>query len=125
MLAARWKSGDERDRHELLSALFEKLHVEHGQIIGCTPRCDRVNRVRMLLNTARNYLDPDAVEARDDAMWEARSRDRGCVALEVVGPATGSSGSASRRNFWAIRPVGLPGSPGDGPVWPPGEAEES
>jgi hypothetical protein len=56
-LAARWKAGDTLDRHELLSALFEKLHVKDGRIIGCTPRGDRVNRVRLLLGTAMDYLD--------------------------------------------------------------------
>ena len=33
-LAQRWRAGDDRDRHELLSTLFEKLHVHHGQIFG-------------------------------------------------------------------------------------------
>jgi hypothetical protein len=36
-LAARWRKGDEHDRHELLSALFEKIHVKDGRIMGCTP----------------------------------------------------------------------------------------
>jgi len=55
-LAARWRKGDEQDRHELLSALFEKLHVANGQIFGCTPRGDRVNRVRLLLGTTLDYV---------------------------------------------------------------------
>ena len=68
-MAARWRKGDEHDRHELLSALFEKIHVKDGQIIGCTPRGDRVGRVRMLLNTAQDYLLTDEeIEAREDAM---------------------------------------------------------
>ncbi len=55
-IAALWKSGDSRIRWELLSALFEKLHVTNRQIIGYTPRGDRVGRVALLLGTARDYL---------------------------------------------------------------------
>lgn len=42
---------------ELLNALFEKLHVKDRQIMGYTPRGDRVGRVAILLGTARDYLD--------------------------------------------------------------------
>jgi hypothetical protein len=68
-LAARWRKGDEHDRHELLSALFEKIHVKDGQIIGCTPRGDRVGRVRTLLSTAWDYLLTDQeIEVREEAI---------------------------------------------------------
>jgi hypothetical protein len=38
---AKWKSADPAMHHELLSALFEKLHVKNRRIIGYTPRADR------------------------------------------------------------------------------------
>jgi hypothetical protein len=60
------------DRHGLLSALFEKPHVHHGQIFGCTPRGDRVNRVRLLLGTALDYVDGPGAATRD---VERRGRD--------------------------------------------------
>ncbi len=41
------------------------------EIIGYTPRGDRANRVRLLLNTAWDYLsDPAEVEAREQAMGD-------------------------------------------------------
>jgi hypothetical protein len=71
-LAARWKSGDTRDRHELLSALFEKLHVKDCRIMGFTPRGDRVNRVRLLLGTALDYVEGPGASNGD--VWR-RGRD--------------------------------------------------
>ena len=44
-------------RHELLSALFEKLHVKDRQIVAYTPRADRGNRVALLIGTALDYLE--------------------------------------------------------------------
>ena len=71
-LAERWRAGDERERHELLSTLFEKLHVHHGRIFGCTPRADRVNRVHLLLGTALDYVDGPGAALRN---VERRGRD--------------------------------------------------
>jgi hypothetical protein len=73
--AAAWRAGDAGQRWQLLNALFEGLHVKDRRIIGYTPRSDRASRVRLLLNTAWDYLEPDGVEARDDAMWEANIGD--------------------------------------------------
>ncbi len=87
-LAARWRKGDGQDRHELLSALFEKLHIANGQIFGCTPRGDRVNRVRLLVGTAIDHVadsrgqlaDPEVVlYAEGDGPGAARNVERGMV----------------------------------------------
>ena len=72
-MAARWRSGDEADRYELLSALFEKLHVSNGQIFGCTPRGDLVNRLRLLLGQALGEGDDDGPGALPNV--ERRGRD--------------------------------------------------
>ncbi len=56
-LAAQWHKRDAGQRWELLNALFERLHVEGRYIIGYTRRGDRVSRVALLLNTARDYLE--------------------------------------------------------------------
>ena len=74
-LAARWRKGDEQDRHELLTALFEKLHVANGQIFGCTPRGDRVNRVQVLIGTAMGEGDDDGPGAATLRNVERRGRD--------------------------------------------------
>ena len=86
-LAQRWRavdkngSHDDHDRHDLLSALFEKLHVRAGMvdgkieagIYGCTPRADRVNRVRLLLGTALDYASDKGPGAARNV--ERRGRD--------------------------------------------------
>ena len=80
-IAALWKSGDARIRSELLTALFEKLHVTNREIIGYTPRSDRVGRVAMLLSTAMSHLDgarnplPATLYTDDDGPGAARVGD--------------------------------------------------
>ena len=56
-LAGKWGTGDPSQRWEVLSALFEKIHVRQDRKIeGYTPRVDRANRVRLLINTAFDYV---------------------------------------------------------------------
>jgi DNA invertase Pin-like site-specific DNA recombinase len=75
-VAAKWKSADPAMRHELLSALFEKLHVKNRRIIGYTPRADRGNRVALLIGTALDYRDegPGAASLTSGRV-ERRGRD--------------------------------------------------
>jgi hypothetical protein len=62
-------------RHELLSALFEKLHVKDRRIIGYTPRADRGNRVALLIGTALDYRDEGPGATRLNKRVERRGRD--------------------------------------------------
>jgi hypothetical protein len=44
-------------RWEVLNALFEQIHVRQDRKVeGYTPRADRDNRVRLLINTAFDYV---------------------------------------------------------------------
>jgi hypothetical protein len=74
-VAAKWKSADPAMRHELLGALFEKLHVKNRRIIGYTPRADRGNRVALLIGTALDYRDDGPGSARLNKRVERRGRD--------------------------------------------------
>jgi hypothetical protein len=56
-LAGKWPTGDAAQRWEVLNALFERIHVRQDRKVeGYTPRMDRANRVRLLINTAFDYV---------------------------------------------------------------------
>ncbi len=52
-LTTAWRTGDAAQRWEVLNALFERIHVRQDRKVeGYTPRMDRANRVRLLINSA-------------------------------------------------------------------------
>ncbi len=56
-LSGKWRTGDAAQRWEVLNALFERIHVRQDRKVeGYTPRADRANRVRLLINTAFDYV---------------------------------------------------------------------
>jgi hypothetical protein len=56
-LTGKWRTGDAAQRWELLNTLFERIHIrQHRKVEGYTPRADRANRVRLLINTAFDYV---------------------------------------------------------------------
>jgi hypothetical protein len=56
-LSSAWRKGDAAQRWEVLGSLFERIHVRQDRKIeGYTPRMDRANRVRLLINTAFDYV---------------------------------------------------------------------
>jgi hypothetical protein len=56
-LSAAWRTGDAAQRWEVLNSLFERIHIKQNRRVeGYTPRMDRANRVRLLINTAFDYV---------------------------------------------------------------------
>jgi hypothetical protein len=56
-VSVAWRTGNEAQRWEILSALFERIHIRQDRKVeGYTPRMDRANRVRLLINTAFDYV---------------------------------------------------------------------
>ena len=56
-VSAAWRTGDEAQRWEVLNSLFERIHVRQDRKVeGYTPRMDHANRVRLLINTAFDYV---------------------------------------------------------------------
>jgi hypothetical protein len=56
-ISAAWRKGDAAQRWEVLDSLFERIHIRQDRKIeGYTPRVDRANRVRLLINTAFDYV---------------------------------------------------------------------
>jgi hypothetical protein len=70
-LAGQWSTGDPAIRHRVLSALFERIYVKDRKVIGCTPRIDRANRVKVLIATAFEYAE-DGPGAASGALREQR-----------------------------------------------------
>jgi len=53
-LSSAWRTGNVGQRWEVLDSVFERIHIRQAEPEdrGYTPRSDRANRVRLLINTA-------------------------------------------------------------------------
>ncbi len=59
-LTGLWRSGDPGRQWEVLTSLFEKLHVTNRRITSYTPRADRAARVQQLVSIAVQTMNPEA-----------------------------------------------------------------
>lgn len=81
-LAGKWGTGDPAQRWEVLSALFERIHVRQDRKIeGYTPRLDRANRVRLLISSALDaiYDWPEPDDGPGAAVSSGLRRGKGGV----------------------------------------------
>jgi hypothetical protein len=73
---------------EVLNALFERIHVKQDRRVeGYSPRVDRANRVRLLINTAFDYL----------YSWSEREAEGPGTAVGRLG--SGGAGISSRTSI--------------------------
>ncbi len=81
-LSSAWRTGNAAQRWEVLGSLFERIHIRQDRKIeGYTPRMDRANRVRLLINTAFDYVygwsEREATEGPGAAVSNRLRRGKG------------------------------------------------